>query len=435
MIPSISPYFEELIRGLKKLALQHTASEAKKLLPLSQDATKQLFTAFYQKKGNFDQTIQKLIQNVQQLCNRAKHYEIKIEVEGKEISLAQSSSTPKLIPGKVHFRHLDTFQRMTVDCYVSFGQWSRLGKLQEGKINILDHLNVLLPKLQNTHTKRPIGLVTFQNGIMNNFKEDFYEMSQGIVNQFPEGPLCIGLHNPTTHILPLDMYRFRNEPSLNANAVYSLLLMIKVFADRISEINPNIIWTHFAHSEGGLILNAVMKFIHEQRQHNETKKFIKKNFVAATYGAVKPLSSDYVLDAINTYSNRDIALFFGKNYLPKHLKGVAEGTFSHSHEGKSYSITIVNSKTPEKQLLRFEKPEILTLEERLNLTWLESIARMEELNDGSTHLSYALIEKVNKTAFEIDDHGFMQDTYRAVLESNIYEFKKEYKVYAPKNSL
>ncbi|MCE5319035.1 MAG: hypothetical protein LLG04_16945 [Parachlamydia sp.] len=292
-----------------------------------------------------NQKIEAGYETIVSLCRaviRGPH--VRIEVESKEIHLAKSYSRPTLIKGKIKFMVPGGVQLREANCFLSFGHWAKLGDCKEDKINIVDHLDKLLPKFQQWNPGSPIGLVTFQNGIMNDFDKDFRKMGQLIIDQFPEGPLCIGLHNATTSILPVDMSRFDSEPTRNADSVYSLCQMIKTFADRIHKINPNVVWTHFAHSEGALIANAVLSLCN-QGWLLDVQQYLKQHFVIATYGPVKPVPVEPVLDVVNTYSKRDIALFFASTYLDKDLDQITEDPYTSTkrHKGKTYKVTIVDS--------------------------------------------------------------------------------------------
>lgn len=273
---------------------------------------------------------------------------------------------------------------------------------------------------------------------MNDLDHDFKSMAELIIDQFPEGPLCIGLHNKTTHNLFLDLRRFLAEPMLNEASVYSLTQLFKTIAERLPKINPNITWTHFAHSEGGLIANAVLSLCH-QGWLNDVQQYLKKNLVVATYGAVKPVPIDPVLDAVNTYSKKDIALFFGSSYLDQPLDKITQDPYTSTKiiQGKTYKVTIVDSKLPFDPALKIAfEPDFMTREQRLNMSWIEWLAHLQDSADNSSRLANSISANVanviNEKVHAINDHGFAQVSYQDVLKNNTDKFRQAYQVYDAK---
>jgi len=227
---------------------------------------------------------------------------------------------------------------------------------------------------------------------------------------------------------------------LNPHSVYSLTQSFKTFAELIPKINPHLVWTHFAHSEGGLIANTALDLL-SQRWDEKTKKFIKGHLVTFTYGAVKPIPMDHVLHANNIYSNHDIALTLGSIYLDTSLDKIKGPTYN-SHKafgGKRYNLTIVDSVTPIQDFIKMklEMPKVMTLEERLNMSWYERLAQVPDL-EGSPHLEYTLSKKAldlaNEKAYAIEDHGFVEPTYKSALEKNVIFLKKLYKMHDHKKT-
>ena len=78
---------------------------------------------------------------------------------------------------------------------------------------------------------------------------------------------------------------------------------------------------HIAHSEEGSIANTVFSAF---EQHfpglSELRRFFQNHLIAATYGAVKPIPNEYVLEAMNTYSENDVVLWLSEKYLDKPIK-------------------------------------------------------------------------------------------------------------------
>lgn len=147
--------------------------------------------------------------------------------------------------------------KIEIKCIVACGGLHKL-QAQGENINILDHLPELIPDFETLRSR--INLISFQNGIQNTF-EDFKAMGQSIVKNFKENsvfPLCIGLYNATNGIISglwRDWERLSAEWELNANSVIMLRQMVITLARTLPR---NVLWTHIAHSEGGLISKEVM---------------------------------------------------------------------------------------------------------------------------------------------------------------------------------
>lgn len=268
---------------------------------------------------------------------------------------------------------------------------------------------------------------------MNDFGRDFKLMSQMIIDQFPEGPLCIGLHNETTHNIVRDMSRFPSETTKNVNSVYSLCQMMKTFADILPKISPNMVWTHIAHSEGGLIANAVLTLCNNHMWLSDVQKYLKKHLIVATYGAVKPVPLEPILDAINTYSKRDVALFFGSLYVDKALDKITESPYTSTKKfrGYTYRVTVIDSMLSVEPMINIEMTTSLTLEQRVNMSWLNWLAYLQDCEDSpmvANAINRGIVDTVNNKAHAIQDHGFVEITYEQILKKNIDDFKKQYKV-------
>ena len=286
---------------LKKLYQAASQAAGRKLQAVAEGVVETVLVKLSKRRQDLNRGVDELYQQAVRLCKEVINGPpICIEVESRDI---RNRRAGELIKAKARFSRPLNYALVEVDCYLSCGHWEKLGDLKADKINLMDHLEKLLPPFNSSS----VGLVTFQNGIMNSFAGEFKTMGQQIVNQFPEGPLCIGLHNPTTRIIVLDMFRFADEGSLNERAVYSLCQLFKTLADRLPTKNPKMKWAHFAHSEGGLIGNAALTLCSESWL-TDTRRFLKNNVMTFTYGAVKPIPNEPVLKAINTYSTKDIAL-------------------------------------------------------------------------------------------------------------------------------
>ncbi|MBA2369626.1 MAG: hypothetical protein H0V82_11465 [Candidatus Protochlamydia sp.] len=439
-IPSISSNSADgLIKKLAQMGQQAAKELSNKLAKIPQDIAKTMIGRFNQRMETLEYNVEEMYQIALQQCKEImKGPKIRIEIPSHLINFAKHSSQLEWIKGKAIFYRPCSTTKLEVDCVVACGHWHKLGEIKEKMLNIIDHLDKLLPSKTNTFgQKGPIGLITFQNGMMNKFedevgseddsekKSDFSKMSALISQQFPEKPLCIGLYNPTTGNILKDMYRFQNEASLNKLAVYSLCQMVKSFADLIPTINPNLLWTHFAHSEGGLIANAVLELC-EQWWLENTRKYLENHLITVTYGAVKPIAKEYVLDAINTYSKNDIALFFGKHYIDKKLNEISVDNYESIkfYQGKTYRINVMDSTTKNEPVIHI--PERLSFEERLQLSFWEHLGHQEL---ALPH-SYDLISHhINDLAYQIVDHGFAKSSYQKYFGQDVAYLRKTYKIY------
>ena len=199
----------------------------------------------------------------------------------------------------------------------------------EEEINIVDHLDKLLPQRQKN-----IGLFTFQNGIQNTHQPnavnngergDFEMMGLSIIRKFEmnEKPLCIGLYNATNGIkwgIMEDLIRFKHEWTLNCNSVLSLRQMVCTFADLLPLINPQMRWVHIAHSEASLIANEALTGRKGFSLGYRRANIIRNHLITATYGGVDPIPN-VVHYAVNNYSTHDITThWYAPNYLDKKPK-------------------------------------------------------------------------------------------------------------------
>ncbi|MBS0616536.1 MAG: RHS repeat-associated core domain-containing protein, partial [Verrucomicrobia bacterium] len=169
-------------------------------------------------------------------------------------------------------------------------------ELEQGKINLFDHLSELVPK-----EGAAIGLVTWQNG-MNVNRRDFRRMSKLITKQLPEGTLGIGIHNPTGGFFT-DFRRVVQEfHKIETPIVSQTRQMLSVFIETLPAINPTGHWLHICHSEGGLIArNSIEGMTGEQQQQ------MNQYFSCIGLGPAAPLPKCYADYSINCYSDKDKA--------------------------------------------------------------------------------------------------------------------------------
>ena len=442
-MPRLTTPFDELVNNFADLVRKHgtnyAKNQAKQVAKIPYALFRGITTQFYKTVSDKIDTAYK--QGVKIGTQFVNGSHIRIDIDTARIA-AERSSEPTLIPVKIKFSRgakllpfSTGFQETEVDGYVAY-QWNRLGKFHEKTINIIDYLPLFLPHQQKGISQGPLGLVTFQNGIRNDHKNDFLNRCKQVLAQFPEGQLFIGLHNPITS-LPLSLGRFTSEELFNTPAVYSLCQTFYTFAEKLAELNPNLIWTHFAHSEGGLIGHVALDLMHKSGNNNITK-YLREHLVTATYGAVKPIPTNHVLRAINTYSDHDIALTFGQNYLDKPLEEIKVKPYKSTKkvDEKTYHLTIVGSTTIPNDPIKFklEMPPIKTLEERLNMSMWEWLAQLEHV-ESSRHLEYEMVNTPTKTingiTYAVTDHGFIEATYKDALKSNVTLLKNLYQKQKP----
>lgn len=284
-----------------------------------------------------------------------------------------------------------------IQCFVACANWGELVRLG-GTVNIVDHLDKLLPREGNG-----IGLVTFQNGI-NNSLEDFEKLGNSVLKNLngDEKPLCIGLYNATDGGLFSDLARLKTrldgvctDNICNAHKFFSTL------ADKLPVINDELLWAHFAHSEGGLIAKTVLEFL----ASSEYCDFFKTRFVLATYGAVLPTPKTHALAAINNYSTEDTAT------LPSIVKPYLEEIGEEAR--KEYEIVILESE--------FTKE---AKEEAKNFKGYSYFKQVGSQEYSKSQHPFPLLEYCSG-----GDHAFQNDTYQKALTKDMDKFRERYEFF------
>ena len=168
-------------------------------------------------------------------------------------------------------------------------------ELNSGVVKIIDHFSDIMPK-----EGMIIGLITYQNGI-NTSLNDFKEMGESILEKVPNGTMLIGLHNPTEGIFK-DVMRTRKEikATTETENVSVARQFLEAIVDRLDKINPELLWTHIAHSEGGAINYRAIETMNPEKQEQ-----IKKHLIF--YGVAPGLSvpRKFAFSARNVYSEKD----------------------------------------------------------------------------------------------------------------------------------
>lgn len=437
--PIFPSQLNNLLHKVAKASQAYAKELAKRLAKQPIDALETLIQKQAQKINHVNASIEESYQSVVALCKQGiKGPPIRFDIPSKKIKQAQFQTAitknrcSEIIEGKAVFTESQGSFKLEVDCVVASSNWHKLGEIPSGTINIMDHLDKLLPveKCKMSRAER-IGLVTFQNGMANKL-DDFIESAESVFEHFKEVPLCIGLYNPTiiqSLPSPIDMLRFSNERALNKCAVFSLCKMMKTLADLLPQINPNLFWTHFAHSEAGLIANAALEVCYEEYLFRTTSDYLKDHLITATYGAVKPIPDDYTKHSINTYSKYDIALFFGKDYIDAEIEEMIKSSepIKKEHKGKTYSIKVVDSKVEPIETIKMpiKMPETLSMKQSLDLSFFEYVAYREEIN-AAPWGTQVCVNLVNDFAHRIKDHSFAEATYKEELLRNANFFKKKF---------
>lgn len=194
-------------------------------------------------------------------------------------------------------------------CDVACGHWHLLQLTHEeqadlrsndktASINLIDHFSELIPNQSNGK----VGLVTYQNGINNDYDEDFSNKGNVIRNNVKEGTLCIGLYNKSMSIA-LDLCRMQCEFfGIRTEVVRCMRKMFTTLANRLHKTWPHPHWLHIAHSEGGRIAHDTLEGL-----SYETSTFCLNHHIIRTYGSVQPISNRAAKMVLNTYSTHDIA--------------------------------------------------------------------------------------------------------------------------------
>jgi len=439
-LPIFPKLLDELLQKIGKSSQGYANELAKKMARLSQEMVENLIRQKNQKVLQINQGIEESYQWVVDLCKQSlRGPEIRFEIPAREIKQAQSKtafytpSTAVLIEGKALAKQPYGCPLFEVDCVIASKNWHKLGEIKSEKINLMDHLDKLLPQERCRITREEkIGVVTFQNGMANNLG-DFIKSSELIFDQFAEAPLCIGLYNATyfqSCPSPVDMIRFLSEKHLNPSSVFSLCQMMKTLAASLSKMNPNLLWVHFAHSEGGLIANAALEAC-EEMFFEDTRKYLQNNLITSTYGAVKPIADEYTKFALNTYSKNDIALFYGKDYIDSDLEEMIKSSepIKKKHQGKTYTVKVIDSKVEPTEWVKMpvQMPVRLSLKQYSELSFFEYLAYREEIDDAPW-TTQACINLVNDFFYRVKDHGFMEASYREEFVRHADVFKEKFEI-------
>ncbi|MES2122638.1 MAG: RHS repeat-associated core domain-containing protein [Chlamydiota bacterium] len=202
-----------------------------------------------------------------------------------------------------------TIDGVRVDFIVACGHWEKLKytaeELNEGKINIYDHIHELMPKEGSM-----VGLITAQNGINTSFNE-FRRSCKGLMRENKEGSLFVGLYNRTEGFVR-DLFRVMDErKGVETSAVLTTRHFLENMGERLQQMCPGTLSMHFSHSEGGMIAYLALKGMNP-----DSKMVIQRQLISFSLGAAHPVPKEFCHKAENYYSKKDyITGRFGKEHM------------------------------------------------------------------------------------------------------------------------
>lgn len=195
-----------------------------------------------------------------------------------------------------------------VNWVVSCGHWHKLqftpDEWKKGTVNIANHFQELVP-----HEGHTVGLLTPLNGILTNL--DSVRQNVGATSKMiPEGTLTIALHNPTKGFFKDFIRFFKEKRGKDTPTVVRTRQFMVTVSERLYKINPELLWLHIPHSEGGVItLNAYKGMTPDQQDQ------LRHQLCLISLGPGGLIPSDYGVSVVNTYSKQDfITRLFALKY-------------------------------------------------------------------------------------------------------------------------
>lgn len=237
-----------------------------------------------------------------------KHRTNKLSIEISLNEIKSKMASYELIQGEARLHNgTGGFNgELKIDRLVACGHWHRLSAIKGDKINLMEHLEKLIPT-----SGKGVGFLTFQNGIQNDLSM-FKAMGKQILDNLKASParqpLCIGLHNPTNgNIIGFssDVNRLLDEWGLNGISILFFRQMLFTLATLLPTINPDLLWSHIAHSEAGKLAKMVLTPSCNKLSppHQE---FLKKHLLVSTFGSAAPIPDGVALDVLNFCTQFDI---------------------------------------------------------------------------------------------------------------------------------
>ncbi len=207
-------------------------------------------------------------------------------------NLLEATTRTGPIAGKTRINEVE------LEWFIQCGHFHKLKFTQEeldtGTINLFDHFTELMPKNGSI-----VGLVSHQNGIWNN-KSNCLKMAENMHEKIPENTLLFSFCNVTEGFFK-DIARVNHEIMNRDTPVISATSqMFGAIVETINKINPELIWLHVAHSEGGLIAERAIENMTYEQQN-----LLKQHLYLLTLGSARPVPHDNAFRAINIYSKTD----------------------------------------------------------------------------------------------------------------------------------
>jgi RHS repeat-associated protein len=185
-----------------------------------------------------------------------------------------------------------------VDWIVSCGHWHKLQFTPQewiaDKVNIVDHFHELVPTEGST-----VGLITVQNGI-GTTKSDLGQNVRSVVNMVPEGTLTFGMYNPTQGLIKDCTRTFSERGSKDTPIVVTTRQYMVAISETLHKLNPDLLWLHIAHSEGGVVGRNAIKGMTEDQ-----KGLLKNQLYFLGLGPAKPIPLECGRGVMNIYSKQD----------------------------------------------------------------------------------------------------------------------------------
>jgi RHS repeat-associated protein len=187
---------------------------------------------------------------------------------------------------------------VSADWVVSCNHWHKLqytpGEKATGVVNIVDHFHELVPTEGTT-----FGLISVGNGICTSQK-DLRQNVRSVTNMVPEGTLTIGMHNASKGLVKDCGRTFQERSGKDTSAVVHNRQFMVALSETLHKVNPNLLWLHISHSEGGVISNNSIKGMTP-----EQKDRLKQQIYLLGIGPAKPLPLEFGREAVNIYSKQD----------------------------------------------------------------------------------------------------------------------------------
>ncbi len=185
-----------------------------------------------------------------------------------------------------------------IDWVVSCGHWHKLQftpqELKADTVNIAEHFRELFPTEGTT-----VGLITTQNGICTT-KNDLIQNVQSIGNMVSEGTLIFGMYNATQGLIQDCKRTFQERGGKDTPTVVNTRQYMVAISETLHKINPDLLWLHIGHSEGGVVgRNAIKGMTEDQRS------LLKNQLYVLGLGPAKPIPLEYGREVANIYSKQD----------------------------------------------------------------------------------------------------------------------------------